>query len=177
MGVVMVGVNALARETSLPRQTVSRKLRAGATANDVRRYAAQRNGMPPASGGGRPPGEQHKQTVARHSGYEVLERGRAKLEALEDAKLRRALALAERQEIENTLRRAELVPTVYVRRWASRLVTAARDELLRLPSELAAEIAAESDPARVATILRAAAERTIGKLYTCDALWGKGNSD
>jgi hypothetical protein len=172
MGVVMLGVNALARETSLPRQTVSRKMREGATAADIRRYAALRDGRSPAKNLGRPPGELHKKTAVDQGEYEVLVRGQSKLEAIDDAKLRRARALAERGELDNMLRRGELLPVAYVRQWASRYLTDGRDTLLAGPSELQDILASESDPLKVAAILRAWLERVMAKFHQLERLWG-----
>jgi hypothetical protein len=109
------------------------------------------------------------------SEYDLVIKGRARYDDLEDAKLRRAKALAERQELENMLRRDELVPVAYMRTWGSRFLTDARDTLLTGPSELADTLAVESDPLKTAAILRAWVERVMGKFHQLDRLWGVGD--
>jgi hypothetical protein len=99
---------------------------------------------------------------------------RARFEALEDAKLRRARALAERQELENMLRRGELMPVAYARQWGVRFLIDGRDELLKGPSELADSLAAESDPLKVAAMLRAWLDRAIAKFEQLEQLWKGG---
>jgi hypothetical protein len=166
--VVNVGVNALAREVGQSATTISKKLRAGKTADQIRREAAQRHGTAPSTAPGRPP---------LPSEYDLIVRGREHTNALDDAKLRRAKALAERQEIENALRRGELMPVAYVRQWASRFLTDGRDTLLAGPSELADALAAETDPLKVAANLRAWLERAMGKFHQLDRLWGGAADD
>jgi hypothetical protein len=163
--VMNVGVMALARETGYSPAVVSRKMRDGQTPDQIRKSAAQRKGTPPpnSKGPGRP--------ASTKSEYDLILQGRERVDALEEAKLRRAQALAERQEIENLLRRGELVPVAHVRRWASRLLIEARDELLRTPSELADTLAAETDAVKVLAILRTAQERALTKLEQLDCIW------
>jgi hypothetical protein len=90
---------------------------------------------------------------------------------LEEAKLRRSRALAEGSEIENMVRRGELMPCVYVEKHLTRYLIDGRDELLRLPSELADELAGESDPLKVRRILEAATDRVIAKFDQVKNLW------
>jgi DNA-binding HxlR family transcriptional regulator len=176
--VVNVGVNALAREVGLTPATVSKKLKQGQTAAQIRREAAQRQGRAPegrapegklrASGRtpvGRPP----------QSEYDLVVKGRERMNALDEMKFRRAKALAERSELDNMLRRGELIPVAYVRQWASRYLTDGRDMLLTGPSELADTLAAESDPLKCAAILRAWLERVMGKFHQLEKLWGAGD--
>jgi hypothetical protein len=168
--VVNLGVMALARETGLSAAAVSKKMKAGQTPDQIRRSAAQRKGIPPpnSKGPGRPP--------STPTEYDLVIQGRQRTDALEEAKLRRAQALAERQEIENLLRKGELLPVSHVRQWASRLLVEARDELLRTPSELSDTLASESDAVRITAILRAAQERAIAKLEQLDRIW-RGDQD
>jgi hypothetical protein len=162
--VVNVGVNALARECGVSPTTVSNKLRAGKTPDQIRQEAQQkRGGSRPRTAPGRPP--------VGHE-YDLLIKGRERVGAMDEAKLRRARALAERSEIENALRRGELIPVAYVRTWASRFLTDARDTLLTGPSELADTLAAETDPLKTAAILRAWLERVMAKFQQLDQLWG-----
>jgi hypothetical protein len=70
------------------------------------------------------------------------------------------------------LRRAELIPVAYVRKWATRYLTDGRDMLLTGPSELADMLAAEGDPLKTAAILRKWLERVMDKFHQCEQLWG-----
>jgi hypothetical protein len=167
--VVNVGVNALARECGVSPTTVSNKLRAGKTPDQIRQEAARRGGSRPRTAPGRPaktPGE-----------YDLLMKGREQTSAMDDAKLRRARALAERSEIENALRRGELIPVAYVRTWASRFLTDGRDEIMKAPGELADILAAENDPLKVSAILRTWLERVMAKFQQLEQLWGGGAAD
>jgi hypothetical protein len=103
--------------------------------------------------------------------YEAIIQARQRLDALDEMKLRRARALAERQELENMLRRGELMPVSYARLWGVRFLIAARDELLRGPGELGDAVAAESDPRKCTAMLRAWAERTLAKFEQLDTIW------
>jgi len=168
--VVNTGVSALAREVGVTPTTISKKLRAGQTPEQIRQEAARKEGRAPT--GGRP-------SIGRPSQAEydlVLARGE-RLNNLDEAKLRRARALAERSELENMLKRDELIPVAYVRQWASRFLTDGRDMLLTGPSELADTLAAESDPLRCAAILRAWLERVMGKFHQLEKLWGAGEEE
>jgi hypothetical protein len=149
-------------------------MRRGMTADQVRLRAAMRQGAPerPAPKKAAPQNQ-----ATEDSEYKLLLQSRERLDALEDAKLRRQKALAERQEIENMLRRGELLPVSYVRKWASRLLVEAKDELLRIPSELADTLAAETDAIKVAFILRAAQERAIAKLQQLDRIWRRSGDE
>ena len=149
-GVVSLGVNSLARETGLPKQTVSERMRKGQTADEIRIYAsvrgrsAQKEFSCPAA----PP-----KSAESQGAYELIVRGRERLEAIDSAKLRRALALAERGELDNMLRRGELVPVSYIRTWGTRFLVDARDTLMTGPSELQDTLAAEADPLKCAAIM------------------------
>ena len=154
-----VGVAALARELKIPRSTVTQMLQRGKTVDDIRSYAAIRHGAPA-------PGRDLAGKAAlppSKSEYDLLCEAREKANELESAKLRRAKALAEKQEIENQVRRGELLPIGYVARWASRFLCDGRDELMRLPSELADSLAGEVEPLKVRAILEAAMLRVIAK--------------
>jgi hypothetical protein len=171
--VVNVGVNALAREVGLTPTTISKKLRSGQTPDQIRRDAARKEGREPGvERRGRP-------TIGRpsESEYDLLMKGRERLNAIDEAKLRRARALAERGELDNMLRRGELVPVAYVRQWGSRFLTDARDTLMTGPSELADNLAAETDPLKVAAMLRLWLERVMGKFHQLDKLWGVGDEE
>ena len=169
--------NALARETGLPKQTVSERMRKGQTVDQIRIYAAALGRSPkiefPYTGAAPCPPE----SAEADGAYELIVRGRHRLEAIDDAKLRRARALAERGEIENALRRGELIPVAYVRTWASRFLTDGRDEILKAPGELADVLAAETDPLKVAAILRGWVERVMAKFHQFDRLWAADGED
>jgi hypothetical protein len=103
----------------------------------------------------------------------VILRGRERLEAIDDVKLRRARALAVKEELEVQRLRSELVPAVYVREWATRFAVLSRDILLKGSSELHEVLAAESDPVKCNQILRAWVERTLVQFCQADELWEK----
>lgn len=168
--IVNVGVNALARECGVSANTVSRKMKAGKSPDQIRMEAARRAGRAPTD---TTPGK----AASSPAEYDLLVQGRERLDALDKAKLRRAQALAERSELDNMLRRGELIPVAYVRQWASRFLTDARDDLLKGPSELADRLAAEDDPLKTAAILRAWLERVMGKFHQLDRLWGAGEEE
>jgi len=166
--IVNMGVSALAREVGLSAAAVSKKMKAGQTPDQIRQDAARRQGRGPSHGPGRPP---------LPSEYDLIIKGREHTNALDDAKLRRARALAERQELENMLRRGELLPVAYARQWATRFLTDGRDTLLAGPSELADTLAAETDPLKVAAILRAWLERAMAKFHQLERLWNGAADD
>ena len=90
-GVVSLGVNSLARETGLAKQTVSERMRRGQTADQIRIYAATREGRPPQNGFSYPEAPPKPSKSAEAQGaYELIVRGRERIDAIEDAKLRRA---------------------------------------------------------------------------------------
>lgn len=166
--VTNVGVMALARETGLSGAAVSAKMKAGQSPEQIRADAARRQGRAPTTqkpgkAPGRPP---------LASEYDLVVAGRQRLDELDSAKLRRAQALAERSELENALKRGELIPVAYVRTWASRILTEGRDLLLTGPSELADGLAAETDPLQTAEIVRRWLERVMGKFHGLERLWG-----
>jgi hypothetical protein len=158
--VTYVGVNSLARDVNLPPKTVSNMMRAGKTVEQIRAFAAQRHGTTPV-----PPIPEkavaEKETP--RSEYEMVIAAAERTDALESAKLRRARALAEKQEIENMVRRGELLPVGYVSRWAAKFLVDGRDELLRLPSELADSLASETEPLKIRAVLEAAMLRVLAK--------------
>ena len=177
--VVNVGVNALAREIGVTPTTISKKLKAGQTPEQIRRDAAQKQGRPPAERGPgrRPKGQPRPARPMGESDYDLVIKGRERLNAMDEMKYRRAKALAERGEIENMLRRGELLPVAYVRQWASRYLTDGRDTLLAGPSELQDILAAETDPLKVAAILRAWLERAMAKFHQLERRWGAGDEE
>jgi hypothetical protein len=183
--IVNMGVCALARETGLSAAAVSQKMKAGQTPDQIRRDAARRQGRAPSDKGGpRKPPSGKLPSRSRGPGrpplaseYDLVIHGRERLDAIDDARLRRARALAERGELENALRRGELMPVSYFRTWGSRFLTDARDTLLAGPSELQDALALEQDPLKVAAILRAWLERVMGKFHQLERLWGADCED
>lgn len=172
--IMNVGVAALARETGQSMASISKKLKAGQTPEAIREAATHKAGRAPLNrklgerGPGRPP---------LPSEYSLVVKGRERLNQLDDAKLRRAKAMAERGELENMLRRGELIPVAYVRQWATRYLTDGRDTLLAGPSELQDVLAAETDPQRVNLILRAWLERAMAQFHQLEKLWGAGEEE
>lgn len=164
--IVNMGVSALAREINLSAAAVSKKMKAGMTAEQIRQEAARKKGLPPVGnshGPGRPllPKE-----------YDLVVQGRERMDKLDEMKFRKAKAMAERSELDNMVRRGELIPVSYVRTWASRFLTDGRDTLLAGPSELQDALAAESDPLKVNAIMRSWLERAMTKFHKLDGLWG-----
>lgn len=160
--IVNVGVSALARELGVSAATISMRMKRGQTIDQIRADFRHKTHKKGGQGIGKPPtgGE-----------YDMVVASRTRYEQLEDAKLRRAKALAERQEIENMLRRGELMPITYARQWGIRFLMDGRDEMLKGPSELADQLAAETDPLKVQAILRAWMERVIAKFEQLEMLW------
>jgi hypothetical protein len=159
-----IGVNALARECDMAQSTVSGLMRRGMTADQIRAKAAQMQGRPV-------PKRKAKAKAEEPSEYDLVIQGRERVDALEEAKLRRAKALAEHQELENMLRRGELLPVSYVRRWATRFLIDGRDEMLRMGSELGDTLAAESDPVKCRAIIRTGMERALAKFEQLNTIW------
>lgn len=164
-----VGVNALARECGVSPTTISERMRRGQTAEQIRREYAARKGVAPTKRGKRSDGQGRAPSTPNE--YDMLIESRARFEELESWKMRRQKALAERQEIENMLRRGELMPVSYARLWGVKCLTAFKDELLKGPSELQDALAAESDPVKCNAIVRALMERALAKLQQLEVLW------
>jgi hypothetical protein len=83
-------------------------------------------------------------------------------------------ALAELRQLELMEKRRELIPVSYVRVWASRFLTEGRDILLNGLGEMQDKLASESDPAKVAEILRFWLERALLRFLETETLWGGG---
>jgi hypothetical protein len=169
---VTLGVNALARETGLPRQTVSDRMRKGATAAEIRLYAAMRERRSP----GHTPatvasllGSQKSREAATE--FDATLKVSNTLEAIADARLRRAQALAEKQEIENQLVRSQLIPRVYLQEWITRLLGHCREVLVKGPLELRDVLAVEVDAAACAATLHTWVVETLSKFAQTDELW------
>jgi hypothetical protein len=172
---VVLGVNALARETGLPKSTVSERMRKGQSADQIRLYAAVREGRSPQRASGPlPPHTKPAKSIEAPTESEVIRRGRNLMAAIEDVKLRRVRALAVKEELEIQRLRSELIPTVYVRKWAECFLAYSRDTLMTGPSELQAALALEPDPAKCAAILRAWVERAMAKFHQTRPLVGRG---
>lgn len=147
-------------------------MRKGQSADQIRAYAAIREGRSPqrTSRPVAPYPSPGKSTETR-TDYEAILRGRERLEEIDDVKLRRFRALAIKEELEIQRLRSQLVPTVYVREWATRFLSDSRDVMLKAPPELCDAVAAESEPVRVSEILRAWVERTLAEIFQRDELW------
>jgi hypothetical protein len=169
---VTLGVNALARETGLPRQTISDRMKRGATASDVRAYARMRERRPPE----RPPAAVSKHREAPkfrepRLEFDATPRARGRLEAIDDARLRRTRALAEKLEFENQQLRSRLIPRVYLEEWTKRFLRYAREVLLKGPSELSKVLATEADPLKCNEVLSSWVRQTMAKLAETDEVW------
>jgi hypothetical protein len=92
--------------------------------------------------------------------------------AYSESLARKEAALAELRNVQLMEKRGELVPTQYVKLFASRILVETRDELWRASSELADTLAAEDNPVRVAELLRGVHERALDRLARLDRIWG-----
>jgi hypothetical protein len=174
---VVLGVNALARETGLPKSTISERMRKGQTVDQIREYAAIRAGRSPqrTSRPVAPHRNPCKSTETRRE-YEVILRGHERLEAIADLRLRRVTALAIKEELEIHRLRRELVPTAYVRIWSTRLLAYSKAALSKVV-DLSGSLAGESDPVRCNQILGSWVERTLAEIAGLDELWGATSED
>ena len=163
---VNVGVAALAREVGLSQTTISKKLNAGMTPDQIRQEHIQKQPFRGTKAAKKP------RKIPTPNEYDLIVKGRERINQLDDMKYRRAKALAERSELDNALRRGELIPVTYVRRWGSRFLTDARDTLMTGPSELQDALAAEADPVKCAALMRAWLERVMAKFQQVEGLWG-----
>src|SRR5215472_13870185 len=121
--ILNVGVAALARELGLSEAVVSRKMSAGKSADEIRAEHARRHG-----GGRKPPGR-----PPLPNEYEEVIRTREFYNELEEMKLRRAKALAIKQEMDNLVKSGDLLPISYVRKYGIQFLTEGRDELAKGP--------------------------------------------
>jgi hypothetical protein len=78
---------------------------------------------------------------------------------------------AKLRQVEYQERSGELIPVSYVRYWGVNFLIAAKDEMLKAPSELADTLAAESNPRAVEEVLRRWVERVMNKFHQLDRLW------
>jgi hypothetical protein len=110
------------------------------------------------------PGYTYEDAVAEHQAAEDLV----------GAKLRRAVADADAQELANAQKRGELVPVAYIQTWGTRFLTQAKEELLKGPGELQDHLAGESNPGVCNGLVRGWVERVLEKMYRLEGLWGGG---
>jgi hypothetical protein len=149
---------------------VSAQLARGRSFDDIRRYAAVKRGE--VDPGAKMPADAPTVYMPpNQSEVDQIVEARSQAMELEDAKLRRVRAMAEGSEIENMVRRGELLPVHYVEKWLTRYLIDARDELLRLPSELGDAVAGENDPVKARAILAAGVDRVIKKFDMVRNLW------
>jgi hypothetical protein len=155
-----IGVNALSRETGLPATTVSKMMTRGKTPDDIRAYAKLKFGERTPDGA--PPVAPATPTVSDPKEFDIIMQTRSQVFELEKAKLRRARALAERQEIENLVKTGELYPISEMRRFMFQYMMDGRDQIARLP-ELAEEMVSIDDPVKARQVLADYGERIMAK--------------
>jgi DNA-binding Lrp family transcriptional regulator len=181
----MHGVNALARECGLTAQTVSRRMRKGDSADDIRRYAAAKKwlGVPLKVGAIRntstskndsdnvrvvspssPPAAPLEVAKQNGDGAIPIGAGLARLVEIEEMKLRRLTAQVEAIEFANNQRRRELIPAAYLQKWFAEYRRINQEELA-VPDELLDAVAAEKDAKKVGAILRDFVIRVLGKTH------------
>jgi hypothetical protein len=168
---VTLGVNSLARATGLPRQTVSDRMRKGATPAEIRLYAAMRESRRPE----RKPAAVATRSEARKFRQRRLEvdaalQARGIREAIDDARLRRVKALAEKQELENQHLHSQVIPRLYLEEWTKRFLPYAREMMLEGPSELSEVLATVADPLKCSEFLRSWVTRIMARLAETDEL-------
>lgn len=110
----------------------------------------------------------------QHSGeytYEDAVADHQQAEKIDQARLRRAIALADKQELENAQKIAELVPIAQIRVWGTRFLVQARDLMLKGPSEMQDQLANETVPGKCNQIVRDWVDRVLGELRNLESLW------
>ena len=170
------GVNALARELDLPEPTVSKLMSKGKTRDEIRAYAAIRHGEPipppkepdPPKPADPPPPTEEQQ---RKSEYDLIIEMREMARELEEAKLRRAKALAEKDELRNRVEKGELLPKNYVKQYCLRFLYDTKFQIDVMPSEFADVLAAEPDPRKTEAILQTMMDRLRHQLEEMYKFW------
>jgi hypothetical protein len=167
-----IGVTALSKETGISLSTVSKMMTRGKTPDDIRAYARLKHGdRTPIT----PPPVTPTVPATDQKEFDLIMETRSRVFELEVAKLRRAKALAEKQEIENFVRKGELCPLSHVRQFVGQILIEGRDQIERLP-ELAGELASIDDPVKVRQILIDVAARIVAKFEELNA-WGRDVRD
>lgn len=92
-------------------------------------------------------------------------------ESVHSARLRRAIAMADAQEIANAKLRGDLTPNLHIRTWGTRILTKARDMMLQIPSELQDTLAVESRPGECYKIVMEEMVRVLETLHGLESLW------
>ena len=108
---------------------------------------------------------------AREYTYEDAQADHEFKENLTNAQLRRVIALADKQELDNMKMRGELVPVKFMRTWGTRFLVQAKETFLKMPGELQDVMAGETNPGLCNKILREYVERVLGELVKLEGLW------
>jgi hypothetical protein len=168
---VTLGVNSLARATGLPRQTVSDRMRKGATAAEIRLYAAMRQRRRPER---KPAAVAMRREALKFREpsfkFDVTLQARGIREAIDDVRLRRVRALAEKQELENQHLHSQVIPRLYLEEWTKRFLSYAREMMLEGLSELSEVLATVADPLKCNEFLRSWVTRIMARLAETDEL-------
>lgn len=85
-------------------------------------------------------------------------------ETLSEATLRKEIALADQREMENEVRRGDLVLRNHMANWLGTGIVMARDWLRRIPQELRDVIALETDPVRCEELMQKAVDEVLGRV-------------
>jgi hypothetical protein len=171
-----VGVNALARELDLPQTTVSQLMSKGKTRDEIRAYAALRHGkpIPPKESDELKQPDPPKPSPAEEqqkSEYDLIIEMRGMARELEEVKLRRAKALAEKDELRNRVEKGELLPKNYVKQYCLRFLYDTKFQIDVMPSEFADVLAAEPDPRKTEAILQTMMDRLRHQLEEMYKFW------
>jgi phage terminase Nu1 subunit (DNA packaging protein) len=92
-------------------------------------------------------------------------------ESIFSAQRRRAIALADAQEIANAVKRGELVELERVRVWGEGLVKTTVDLLTRIPGQTQDRHASETDPAKCGEVTMGEIQRAVDEIRKMEELW------
>jgi len=176
------GAKDLARETGFSPQLVSQKFHQGWSPEQIRQYAVQQGRMSKeayeaskkaAKKEQREEPKPSKKDEKQEADPEIAAAVAAHEESkgLAAAKRRREVAQAEKIEMENAVRRGDLVPTGQIVPSLMRCHAAFRDALLAIPGELADRLAMETDPAVVRKLLDDRHRQALRHFETLRDIW------
>jgi len=139
------------------------------------RFASRFAGSSPAKGtrgGVKNPGRGNGQVLAEASFAGPGDRDEEQNgESIFSAQRRRAIALADAQEIANAVKRGELVEVERVRVWGEGVVRTTVDLLTRIPGQTQDRHAVETDPARCGEVTMEEIQRAVNEIRKMEELW------
>lgn len=104
------------------------------------------------------------------SEQEIIEEGKrlkseqAKPETYTEAETRHKIACADKVELENAVKRGELVSVADVNQWVAGMILRGRDVLLRIGPELKDKLALETDPISIEQMIDSEVRRALRSL-------------